>query len=211
MRFPVVVAALLFVPTMFLHYSHLDEGWTELAEVLDWMVWGTFALEVVGSLVVGRDRRGYVAHHKLAVFVVCFAFPPLPEVFDVVPGLYVLGLLGGFQVVHLAKLTEVAGVVEERVGHHVWWRRLTWTLFLAAAGVVLVAVVGAVVDPEHEGEALTPLDYLGDVLERATSDPADIRLLALGASTVAFVGVALWSTGRGSRTRRPDRAAAEPA
>lgn len=102
LRWPVIVAAFLAIPGVFLGVSRLPEPWPTFGVILHWTVWLVFASEVVVMLVVTRDRARWLRRHKLALFVVIVSSPLLPA----------LALLGrplqGAASLKLLKLARVA-------------------------------------------------------------------------------------------------------
>src|SRR3954447_8830875 len=54
---PMLVAALLVIPVLVLEESGAGEQWGAIAEVLNWMIWGAFAVEAAVMLAIVRQRR----------------------------------------------------------------------------------------------------------------------------------------------------------
>lgn len=102
LRWPVIVAAVLAIPGVFLGVSRLPEPWPTFGAILHWAVWLVFASEVLVMLVVTEDRARWLRRHKLSLFVVIVSSPLLPA----------LALLGrslqGAASLKLLKLTKVA-------------------------------------------------------------------------------------------------------
>jgi voltage-gated potassium channel len=80
---PLFVAALLAVPVIVVQESNLGPPWEGLAAVLDWVIWGAFALQLVVMLAIVPDRRRWLVQHPLDVLIVLLTPPYLPATFKV--------------------------------------------------------------------------------------------------------------------------------
>lgn len=78
LRVPLVVAALLAIPTIIVQESDLGGFWEVLAAALDWCIWAVFAANVVIMLSVVPDRRRWLINNPLDVLIVVFTPPFLP-------------------------------------------------------------------------------------------------------------------------------------
>ncbi len=78
---PMLVAALLVLPVLAIQASDLTGGWQTAADVLDWLIWGAFLVELVVMLWVVPRRWWYLAHRPLDLIIVVFTFPLLPVIF----------------------------------------------------------------------------------------------------------------------------------
>ena len=75
---PMIVAALLAIPTIVVQESNLGEGWEILASVLDWSIWAVFAANLVIMLVLVPDRKRWLIRNPLDVLIVVLTPPFLP-------------------------------------------------------------------------------------------------------------------------------------
>jgi hypothetical protein len=57
LRVPMIVAALLAIPTIVVQEVSLGGFWESLANVMDWCIWGVFAANLVIMLAAVPDRR----------------------------------------------------------------------------------------------------------------------------------------------------------
>jgi hypothetical protein len=57
LRVPLIVAALLAIPTIIVQESDLGGFWEVLATVLDWCIWAMFAANLLIMLSIVPDRR----------------------------------------------------------------------------------------------------------------------------------------------------------
>jgi voltage-gated potassium channel len=92
-RAPLLVAALLAIPVIVVQESDLGRFWETLAAVLDWAIWGTFAVEVVVMLAVVPDRRRWLLDNPLDVLIVVLTPPFLPATMKVARALPLVRLV----------------------------------------------------------------------------------------------------------------------
>ena len=78
---PMLIAALLVLPVLAIQASDLTGGWQTAADVLDWLIWGAFLVELAVMLWVVPRRWWYLAHRPLDLIIVVFTFPLLPVIF----------------------------------------------------------------------------------------------------------------------------------
>jgi voltage-gated potassium channel len=75
---PMIVAALLAIPTIVVQESNFGEGWEILASVLDWCIWAVFAANLLIMLVLVPDRKRWLIRNPLDVLIVVLTPPFLP-------------------------------------------------------------------------------------------------------------------------------------
>lgn len=133
---PMIVVALLALPTMIVQGSDLGGAWQGAAAVLDWLIWAAFAFELVVMLAVVKDRKRWLLEHPLEVVIVVLTPPFLP---DPMQAARLLRLL------RLARLLFVAGRARRVFS--------TEVLRYAAIGTMVVVVGGgtalAAVEPDQ--------------------------------------------------------------
>src|ERR671917_2712848 len=78
LRVPLIVAALLAIPTIIVQESELGGIWEVLATVLDWCIWAMFAANLLIMLSIVPDRRRWLIENPLDVLIVVFTPPFLP-------------------------------------------------------------------------------------------------------------------------------------
>src|SRR5918996_1882461 len=78
LRVPLIVAALLAIPTIIVQESELGGTWEVLATVLDWCIWAMFAANLLIMLSIVPDRRRWLINNPLDVLIVVFTPPLLP-------------------------------------------------------------------------------------------------------------------------------------
>ena len=75
---PLIVAALLAIPTLVAQESDLGRGWEILASVLDWSIWAVFAANLVIMLALVPDRKRWLIRNPMDVLIVVLTPPFLP-------------------------------------------------------------------------------------------------------------------------------------
>jgi voltage-gated potassium channel len=75
---PMIVAALLAIPTIVMQESNLGEGWEILASVLDWSIWAVFAANLLIMLILVPDRKHWLIRNPMDVLIVVLTPPFLP-------------------------------------------------------------------------------------------------------------------------------------
>jgi voltage-gated potassium channel len=75
---PIVIAALLVIPILFVEQSNPGEPWDTIAAIGNWLVWLLFLAEVVVMLAVVPDRWRWLRAHPLEVAIVVLTPPFLP-------------------------------------------------------------------------------------------------------------------------------------
>jgi hypothetical protein len=77
-EWPIVIAAILVIPVIYIEQSEHGEPWSTLATVANWVIWLLFLAEVVVMLAVVPDRRRWARTHPLELAIVVLT-PPLPS------------------------------------------------------------------------------------------------------------------------------------
>jgi voltage-gated potassium channel len=80
---PMIVGALLAIPTIIVQESDFGQTWEVLASVLDWCIWGVFAANLIIMLALVPDRRRWLVDHPLEVLIVVLTPPFLPTTLKV--------------------------------------------------------------------------------------------------------------------------------
>jgi voltage-gated potassium channel len=78
LQVPLIVAALLAIPTIIVQESDLGKSWEAIAKVFDWCIWGVFAANLAIMLAVVPDRRRWLTNNPLDVLIVVLTPPFLP-------------------------------------------------------------------------------------------------------------------------------------
>ena len=163
-RAPIIVAALAVLPLLALSLSHPHGLWHTVEIAGHWAVWLTFFVEVVVMLCIVRERRAWIAGHRLELLVVAVSSPLVPLALAAAPALRLLIVAKAFKTLKLAKAIKLAKlgksvrVVRRRLG-------LQGGASLALGIVALVLAAGTVVymltgDPPWEAELRT-LAFVG--------------------------------------------------
>ena len=75
LRVPLIVAALLAIPTIVVQESDIGGIWEILAAILDWCIWAMFAANLIIMLSVVPDRRRWSIDNPIDVLIVVLTPP----------------------------------------------------------------------------------------------------------------------------------------
>jgi len=103
LEWPLLVAALLVIPTIAIEQSDVDQPWDTIAAVLNWGIWTAFLAEAVLMLRVVPDRGRWLRQHPLEVAIVILTPPFLPAGMQAARAFRLLRLL---RLVKLATLSR---------------------------------------------------------------------------------------------------------
>jgi voltage-gated potassium channel len=153
LQVPLIVAALLAIPTIFVQESDFGKSWETLATILDWCIWGVFAANLAIMLAVVPDRRRWLTNNPLDVLIVVLTPPFLPATMKLARVLPVVRLVWLMVVAHrLRNLISLEG--------------LRYAALLAFTVVVGGGVVFVAVEP---GQNLSTWDGLWWAAETVTT------------------------------------------
>ncbi|MEJ7797647.1 MAG: hypothetical protein WKF42_04035 [Solirubrobacteraceae bacterium] len=107
-RTPIIVAALAVLPLLALSLSKPHGVWHAVEVGGHWVVWATFAIEVAVMLAIVRDRRAWIAGHRLELLVVAVSSPLVPLALAAAPALRLLIVAKAFKTLKLAKAIKLA-------------------------------------------------------------------------------------------------------
>lgn len=77
LQLPLLVAALLTIPTTIIEESHLHTPWPQIATYVNWVIWATFLAEIVIMLAVVPSKRHWLRTHPLELAIVVLTPPAL--------------------------------------------------------------------------------------------------------------------------------------
>jgi voltage-gated potassium channel len=122
-EFPILLAALLVVPVIFIEQSHADRAWKIAAAAANWAIWFAFAVELVVMLILVPDRRAWLRAHRLETAVVLLAPPLFPA------SLQATRIFRLLRLIRLLRIAKIATRVNAVDG-------VRYTAFLAALSVL---------------------------------------------------------------------------
>jgi voltage-gated potassium channel len=93
MRTPLIVAALLAIPTIIVQESDLGRAWEVLGAAMDWLIWAVFAANLLIMLAVVPNRRRWLVQNPLDLLIVVLTPPFLPVTLKLARVLPVVRLL----------------------------------------------------------------------------------------------------------------------
>jgi voltage-gated potassium channel len=103
-----LVAALLVIPDVVIESTTTSGGWSQIALILNWVVWLAFAAGLVGTLALADARGRWLRQRPLDVAIVVFTPPFAPAAllgFRLARLLRLLRLLRLARTAHLARKT----------------------------------------------------------------------------------------------------------
>jgi len=103
LEWPMLVMALLVIPTIAIEQSNVSQPWDTIATVLNWTIWSAFLAEIIVMLRVVPDRGRWLREHPLEVAIVVLTPPFLPASLQAAR---VFRLLRLVRLLRLAKLTR---------------------------------------------------------------------------------------------------------
>src|SRR5436309_1552026 len=107
---PVVLGATLALIPVFIVEIDTTGAWQTAAFAANWLIWGVFAVELTGILIVATRKKAALRYHWLEVAIVVLTIPLL--------GKY----LSSFRFFRLLRLTRAAAVITRAIRAE---RRLT--------------------------------------------------------------------------------------
>ncbi len=132
LEIPLIIAALLAIPTIIVQESNLGGAWQALATVLDWCIWGVFAANVVIMLAVVPNRRRWLIANPMDILIVVLTPPFLPATLKLARVLPIVRLLWLVVVTHrVRKVFSLQGL---------GYAALIVFTIVVGGGVVFVAV-----------------------------------------------------------------------
>ena len=182
---PLLIAAVLSIPTTILQFTQVSEPLHILGEILNWLIWLAFLAELVTMLVLTPNRGRYILANPID-FAIVILTPPF--LFRAVQSIRILRLLRVFRLLRLAPLARVIFSLEG---------------VRATAGLaVLTAMVGGAGFAAEEGIsfgngvywAITTMTTVGsDITPKTTEGKAIavvVMLVGIGTATLIIGAVA---------------------
>jgi voltage-gated potassium channel len=99
---PMLIAAALTLPMVAITESKPGGALETIANILNWVTWIAFAIELVVMLIVVPDRRAWLRHNPLSPVIVILTPPLLPA------GLQSLRVLRLLRLLRLARLAQLS-------------------------------------------------------------------------------------------------------
>lgn|GEM_PF-4961838 len=101
---PLLIAAVLSIPTTILQFTHVAEPWHALGELLNWLIWFAFLAELLTMLAVVPDRSRYLLTHPIDLGIVLLTPPFLVSAVQSVRWLRLLRVFRLLRLEPLARL-----------------------------------------------------------------------------------------------------------
>jgi voltage-gated potassium channel len=100
LQVPLIVAALLAIPTIIVQESDLGGFWEIIAAVVDWCIWAMFVANLVIMLSMVPDRRRWLISNPMDVLIVVLTPPFLPATMKLARVLPVVRLVWLMAIAH---------------------------------------------------------------------------------------------------------------
>jgi voltage-gated potassium channel len=100
LQVPLIVAALLAIPTIIVQESDLGGFWEIIAAVVDWCIWAIFAANLAIMLSIVPDRRRWLISNPMDVLIVVLTPPFLPSTMKLARVLPVVRLIWLMAIAH---------------------------------------------------------------------------------------------------------------
>ena len=107
---PVLTAAWLALPVVFLSFSTVDGPWATVTVLAAWVIWAVFLAEAVIMLSVAADRRAWARGHVFGLLVLAVTFPLLTKLLEALLAARALTSVQGLrilQVLYVAKALKI--------------------------------------------------------------------------------------------------------
>jgi len=178
---PMLVAALLVIPVLVIEESGADEPWAAIADVLNWTIWGAFAVEAAVMLAIVPQRWRWIRKHPLEVAIVVLTPPFLPASFQA------LRIFRLFRLLPLLRLGRVARHLFTVEG--VSWAALLAVLTTVFAGAAYSSIEKSASSWDGLWWAVSTITTVGYGDEFPKTTPGRALGMALMLIGIGFVAV----------------------
>jgi len=167
---PVIIAALVSVPAVFL--TLLDGPYATVGNAVNWLSGAVLVAETVVLFAVSRDKWGWVRRHKWLLLLTVVVILGVALAIGPVQLLRLLRVVGALRLVRAGRILKAARIMRDKVG-------LTgrWSKVASVGAALLVAVfVGAVLaDPTSRSRQLLD-EWVGETTQVILSVLAGVVL-----------------------------------
>jgi voltage-gated potassium channel len=173
---PLLIAAALTLPAVAITESSPGGRLEDVANLLNWITWTAFAIELVVMLAIVPDRRKWLRHNPLAPIIVFLTPPVLP------PGLQGLRVLRLLRLLWLLRLAQLSREVFSLQGLH--YAALLAALTALSGGALFVGL-------ERQNQPLDDWDGLYWAVTTMTTLGSDIYPTTTGGEILSVVMVVI--------------------
>lgn len=178
---PVLIAATLVIPSLIVEQINPEGIWGAGALILNWVIWGIFALEAIILFSVAHDKKKWLKSHPLELAIVILSPPIMP------PGLQSTRVLRLIRLVRLIRIARIAHLAKELFSP----RGVYWAGFLS---FIIVIAGGAAFTIVEKGQDLSSWDGIYWALSTITAFGSAIEP-STNLGKVLLIGVLLIGTG----------------
>lgn len=176
---PVLIAALLVIPTIIIEQSNPNATLSTIAAVLNWLIWTVFAIEAITLFSITPNKKQWVIKHPLEIAVVLLSSPLMP------PGLQSTRVIRLIRLVRLVRLARAPTLIRDIFSA----KGLEWAAFLT---FIIVVGGGSAFTIVEKSQNLSSWDGIYWALSTVTTFGADVspatNLGKVIAVTVLLVG-----------------------
>ncbi len=207
----VFVAALMVIPSLVIEFASTSAAWTGVGEVLNWVSWSVFLLEIVVMLAVVEDRRRWLREHRLDVVITVVTFPLLAGLFALLRLFRLARLASVLRLLRLLRAANLINQIATPAG-------LIWSGFFALIAVFVGAIsfnlaesgvekAPSVSDALWWAAATTTTVGYGDIVPRTTAGrviAVILMLVGIGLVALLTASIAAWAARAGRKEEEQD-------
>jgi hypothetical protein len=194
---PVLGAAWLSLPTVFLYFSDLGEAWEITAVALSWLIWIVFLAEAVIMLAVVDDRSAWIRGHLFGLAILIATLPLLTHVLEALLAARTLSALQGVRILQALYLAKAAKLLKSLNVLHRKGKTpkhpAIWTALILVLSVVVVGIGHKIATKDKDD--ITPLHGFWNLL----NDLPNWALALSAAGLLLLIGAAVTSRSRRDR------------
>jgi hypothetical protein len=112
LRVPVLTAAWLALPTVFLYFSKLEGALEVVTLSMAWSIWVVFLVEALVMLAVVRDRRAWLRGHLFSIAILVATFPLLTHVLEALLAARVVSAVQAVRVLQVLYLAKAGKLIK---------------------------------------------------------------------------------------------------
>ena len=194
LHLPVLIAAWMSLPTVFLYFSDLGTAWEITAVTLSWLIWFVFLAEAVIMLAVVHDRIGWIRGHLFGLAILIATLPLLTHVLEALLAARTLSALQGVRILQALYLAKAAKLIKSISVLHRKGKTprhpALWTGLILLLSVVIVGIGHKIATKDKDD--ITPFHGFWNLL----TDLPNWALALSAAGLLLLVGAVLTSGSR---------------
>ncbi len=185
----IVIAAVAVIPLLVMEEQFTSPDAVLLLRVIDWLIWGVFAVELLTMLAITPNRKAYARCAWLDILIVLVTMPLLPHL---LASLRLVRLGRAVEILRLLRLLRLAAVVN-RTGALIQRIFGAYGLGWLLSGIIVMIVISGTVFSFVENRQTVPEGIWWAVVTATTVGYGDVvpttGLGRLIATVLMFTGV----------------------